>query len=603
MRQRRAAVVVQRTKLGISAHNIRRCIAAGDAVAGTFEQVVTFAIGSEVLVTDAITRLATEYHDFRQRATPTLAHLLGDYRFADRAEDVSRGAEDAEIERSRAFAARAEAIRADALAGQDRLTREMVAWDARARADLAEARLAEITVDSDSGPQVALPSVFPKLGLPTAAVADAMPNKLRGFARLFRDLGERHLEGKAHGRVPVAVILEHVIAQLEDWLARPLDEDPLLPAASPAVVYPERWTAALLAVIESDLRPALAAYRDILRDELLGVARPEDRVGLCWLPDGEDAYARAIRFNTTLSKSPNEIHEIGLAQVAGLVAEYREIGSKVLGTSDLDRILEGLRSDPSLHHTNGPDIIAASEAAMAKARAAMGDWFGLLPTADCHVEEVKVGSGAFYYPPAKDGSRGGVVFINTADPTAWGRFDMEAIAYHEGIPGHHLQDAISVELVGIPEFRRQMYVPPYSEGWALYAERLADEMSLYATPLDRLGMLAKDSLRACRLVVDTGMHAHGWSRRRAIEYMTGNSPMREGQVTGEVDRYIASPGQALAYMLGRLEILRMRADARARLGDRFDIKAFHDTVLGSGQLPLPLLDRVVRSWADEVAAA
>jgi len=180
---------------------------------------------------------------------------------------------------------------------------------------------------------------------------------------------------------------------------------------------------------------------------------------------------------------------------------------------------------------------------------------------------------------------------------------IESITYHEGIPGHHLQVAIAAELEGIPEFRRWLSLDAYVEGWGLYAERLADEMGLYSTPLDRLGMLAPDSLRACRLVVDTGIHALGWSRRQAIEYMIRNSPLPEAPVTSEIDRYIADPGQALAYMLGRLEILRMRADARTRLGDRFDIKAFHDTALGSGALPLPLLDRIVASWAEEVEAA
>lgn len=550
-------------------------------------------------MTDDVTRLATEYHDFRQRTAPILAHLQGDYRFADRAEDFSRAAEDAQIAELRTFAARAEAIPGDTLAGQDRLTRELVGWDAGVRADLAEARLAEITVNPFWGPQAELPVMLPKLGLPTAEVADAMPAKLRGIALLFRDLGERHREGKSQGRLPARVVVEQTIVQLDGWLARPTEENPLLVAPSPTVADPERWTAGLRAVIESDVRPALSAYRDILRDELLAAARPEDRVGLRWIPGGDDAYARASRFYTTLSQSPREIHEVGLAQVARLADEYREIGSQVFGTIDFERILERLRSEPALHHTIGPDIVEASEAALAKARAAMGDWFGTVPKADCHAEEVRTGGNAFYFPPSKDGTRGGVVFWNTADPTGWGRFEIEATSYHEGIPGHHLQTAIAAELEGIPEFRRQILLDAYAEGWALYAERLADEMGLYSTPLDRLGMLATDSLRACRLVVDTGMHALGWSRRQAIEYMVRNSPIREGLLTAEIDRYIAVPGQALAYMLGRLEILRIRADARARLGERFDIKAFHDTVLGSGALPLPILDRVVGSWVEE----
>jgi uncharacterized protein (DUF885 family) len=309
-----------------------------------------------------------------------------------------------------------------------------------------------------------------------------------------------------------------------------------------------------------------------------------------------------IRYHTTLPLSAQAIHDVGLAQVDKLADEYRQLGGEVLGTTDLEDIFRRLREDPTLHHTNGPDIVTASKVALAKAKAAMGDWFGILPKADCDVEETKTGAVAFYFPPAKDGSRGGVFFMNTSEPTGWGRYQIEATAYHEGIPGHHLQLAISTELTTIPEFRKRAFIAAYGEGWGLYTERLADEMGLYTTPLDRIGMLSADSMRACRLVVDTGMHALGWSRQQAIDYMVENSPMRVGPVTAEIDRYITSAGQALAYMLGRLEILRIRADARARLGDRFDIKAFHDAVLGSGALPLPLLDEVVGSWAAEAAA-
>jgi uncharacterized protein (DUF885 family) len=269
---------------------------------------------------------------------------------------------------------------------------------------------------------------------------------------------------------------------------------------------------------------------------------------------------------------------------------------------DLQTIFDRLRSDPALHHTNGADVVAASETALAKARAAMGDWFGILPRSDCHVEQVMSGPIAYYFPPAQDGTRGGIFFMNVADPTGWGRFEIESTSYHEGIPGHHLQLAIASELENVPEFRKRSFIAAYGEGWGLYTERLADEMGLYSTDMDRLGMLSADSMRACRLVVDTGLHALGWGRQQAIDYMLENSPMRVGPVTAEIDRYISTPGQALAYMLGRLEILRMRQAARDVLGDAFDIKGFHDAVLGSGPLPLPVLDRVVAEWAAQAAS-
>ena len=205
-------------------------------------------------------------------------------------------------------------------------------------------------------------------------------------------------------------------------------------------------------------------------------------------------------------------------------------------------------------------------------------------------------AGAYYDMAAMDGSRPGTFFVNLRSVKETATWTMKTLAYHEGIPGHHLQLAIAGELTNIPEFRKRAFISAFGEGWGLYAERLSDEMGLYSSPLDRMGMLSADSMRACRLVVDTGLHALGWSRRQAIDYMLANSPMRESHVSAEIDRYIVTPGQALSYMLGRLEIQRIRANAQATLGERFEIKAFHDTVLGSGSLPLATLDRVVRDW-------
>ena len=258
-------------------------------------------------------------------------------------------------------------------------------------------------------------------------------------------------------------------------------------------------------------------------------------------------------------------------------------------------ILRALRDDPALHHTKGEEIVADSKAAMAKARGAMGDWFGRLPQSDCDVEPTTSGAIAYYFAPPKDGSRGGVFFMNVSDPEGWGRYEIENTSYHEGIPGHHLQLAIAAELDDIPEFRKRAFIAAYGEGWGLYTERLADEMGLYSSPLDRMGMLSADSMRACRLVVDTGMHALGWSRQRALDYLTANSPMRQSHAAAEIDRYAVTPGQALSYMVGRLEIQRIRREAEARLGSAFDIKAFHDAVLDSGPMPLRLLDQVVAS--------
>ncbi len=548
-------------------------------------------------VTDDIDALSAEYYDFRQRVAPTGAHLDGDYRFADSFEDVSRAAEGAEIEENRRFARLATAIDDAGLGAEGRISREMIAWDAGVRADLLESRLAECTVSPISGEQAMLPVRISKLSVPTVEVAEAMIGKLHGIGRVFVALADRLREGVADGRTPADFAVGQTIDQLEAWLALPAVDDPLLKIAEPpGMVNSAAWRDRLRVIVETEVRPALQVYRDVLRDEVRQFARSDEQAGLTWLPDGAETYDRTIRLYTTLALPAEQIHEIGLSQVDVLAGEYRQLGPAVTGSGDLATIFEALRSDPALHHEDATAIVVAAEAALAKAKAAMAGWFGILPKADCSVEATTSGAVAYYFSPALDGSRGGTFFMNTSDPTGWGRYQIESTAYHEGIPGHHLQLAIAGELSTIPEFRKHAFIAAYGEGWGLYAERLADEMGLYTTPLDRMGMLAADSMRACRLVVDTGLHALGWSRRQAIDYMLDHSPMRESHVTAEVDRYLVTPGQALAYMIGRLEIQRMRAEAEASLGDRFEIAAFHDTVLGSGCLPLETLDRHVRDW-------
>ncbi|HET7704101.1 MAG TPA: DUF885 domain-containing protein [Candidatus Limnocylindrales bacterium] len=555
-------------------------------------------------MTDEVNALAQEYYDYLLTAWPTWGHLMGNYENAGRYDDVSRAGEDEEIRVRRAFADRAEAIPAEGLSPQDAITREMIVFDGRRNASILEARFEEFGVDPIFGQQAGIPVRMPKFPIPNADVAEAMISKVHGMATNFRDMADRVLEGVARNRTPAAFAIDDTVAQIDRWLAKPVDEDPILDTAEPTgVADRDAWRARLREAVETDVRPAMAHYRDTIRDHVRPHARDDDHVGLTWLADGEDAYDRMIRYHTTLERSAREIHQIGLEQIEKLADEYRVLGREVLGTSDVAEIFRRLREDPALHHTNGADIVAASKAALAKATAAMGDWFGILPKAPCDVEEVQTGAIAYYLPPARDGSRPGVFFMNTSDPAGWGRYQIEATSYHEGVPGHHLQLAISTELTEIPDFRKRAFIAAYGEGWGLYSERLADEMGLYTTPLDRLGMLEADSMRACRLVVDTGMHALGWSRQRAVDYMTANSPMAISHVVPEIDRYAVTPGQALAYMIGRLEIQRMRREAEEKLGADFDIKGFHDAVLGSGLMPLPVLDRVVRDWAERQRAA
>ncbi|MEE8456754.1 MAG: DUF885 domain-containing protein [Acidimicrobiia bacterium] len=545
--------------------------------------------------------LADEYWEYVLRTNPTEAHMLGDYRYIDRFEDASREAEDADISAKRSFAQHARSFDISKLSSSDRTTVETLIYEAESNAAVSEMRQAEFGVDPIFGPQVTIQVLIPQMSVETADHADGMLDKYVSFARMLDQSTERLREGVASGRVNARFAVDKTVGQLDTLLASPIDESPLLRAQMPEAHSEEdtaQWRERATTIVRDSVNPAFERYRDVIRDEVGPVARPDDRAGLFGIPDGDLVYSRLLDRFTTLSMQVGEIHQIGLQQIDSLAEEYLEIAGPVLGSTSLEEMFAVLRDDPELHHTTGEGVIAASEAAFERAKAEMGDWFGRLPKSDCFVQEVKSGPVAFYFPPADDGSREGTFFMNTEDPTSWGTFEIEATSFHEGIPGHHLQAAIAQELgESIPAFQRHAFISAYGEGWGLYTERLADEMGLYGSELDRIGMLMADSMRACRLVVDTGMHSLGWSRQEGIDYMAANSPMAMNAIVEEIDRYLSMPGQAVSYMIGRIEIQRMRAEAEAAMGDRFDIRGFHDAVLGSGLVTLPTLDRIVKEWA------
>jgi uncharacterized protein (DUF885 family) len=545
-------------------------------------------------VNDDLAQLADDYWQAILDEEPTERHMLGDYTDVGRYESVSREGEQRYAATLRDFAGRAEAIDSGALEPEEVLTRGVIISSATARADLLETPLSCRNADPVHGLQGTLGLLMGLLAVPDQAVADAMPAKLEAVGTHFHQLADRTREGAESGWVSPAFAVSQTVEQIEKALAASLDDDPVVAAvALPEGVDADAVRSALRAAVESSLRPGLEDYRDALRD-VLPQARSEEECGLSWLPGGSDVYDATLRYFTTTEKTAQEIHEIGLAQVAKLADEYRALGPEVVGTDDLAEIFEAMRTDPKLHFEHGDELVEQSRIALARAEAAMGDWFEVVPQAPCAVQGTQVGAKAFYFPPATDGSRGGTFFVNTEDPSSWGRFELEAMAFHEGVPGHHLQLAIASELPDtMPEFRKHLHSSAYAEGWGLYTERLSDEMGLYTAAVDRMGMYSADSMRACRLVVDTGLHALGWSRQQAIDYMVANSPLTEGVCRPEVDRYICNPGQATSYMIGRLEIERMRREAEQRQGSAFDVRKFHSAVLESGSLPLDVLDRVV----------
>jgi len=537
--------------------------------------------------------------------SPLWATILGDHRFDAEVEDLSLEGEQQSIAEFTALREAAEAIDPDSLTKDDRITRHVLISEADGHIGALQSRQNEYMVDPMLGLHMDIIQGVSQFRANEEAHAWAFVEKASKIGHQFDQLMERHRQGVSNGRTPPRVAVEKVIAQLDSLIAQPAESNAFLQVTLPiGMPDPEqdRWRQAMAEQVEAVVTPAFGRYRSMIAAEVLPHSRPEEKSGVCWLPDGEEVYSRAVARFTSLDNDPQDIHQIGLDEVAALKEQYRELGASVLGITDIADIYERLRNDPALRFETPQQIQGQAERATAKAIEATPDWFGRLPVAECIVEPIpepgaKDATIAYYLPPAEDGSRPGIYFINLTEPTTRTRFESEALAFHEGVPGHHLQLSIAQELEEIPALRRNGLVTVYVEGWGLYCERLADEMGLYSGELERFGILSFDSWRACRLVVDTGMHALGWSRQQAIDYLLENSPQAQNNIENEVDRYIGYTGQALAYKMGQREILRLRDEAKHSMGSRFDIKEFHDTVLTSGPVPLDLLRDLVSEWA------
>ncbi len=542
--------------------------------------------------------LAERYWDSVLESSPSSATLLGDRRFDDRIEDLSEGAEQLLLSAWQAMLGEVTVLDPARLDARDRITRSLLQNELESGIDRLSWRPAELASDQMDGVHAGILTLAPQVNAPRPEHAWALVRRHRQFGTLLGQAVERFRAGLRAGRTPARITIERSLNQLDGYLAGDLATDPFVTFPGPAEWDEENaWRATLSEVARDVIRPAFQAYRDMLADELLPAARPDDRPGLCWLgADGEDIYRRLLRHHTTLPDlGADEIHALGLAELERLREEYAEVGERLFGTTEQAAIFARLREDATLRYTDGAEILADAKRCLSAATAEMPRWFGRLPRERCEIAPVPDflaadAPGAYYFPPAADGSRPGAYFVNLHQAQGRNRFETAAVAYHEAIPGHHLQLTIANELDRLPRFQRQSFSnTAFVEGWALYTERLADEMGLYDDDLARVGMLAADSWRSCRLVVDTGLHAKGWSRQRAIDFMTANAPVAVSEILVEVDRYIAIPGQAVAYKVGQLEIRRQRALAAERLGADFDIRAFHDVVLGAGSVSLPVL--------------
>ncbi|WP_154020638.1 DUF885 domain-containing protein, partial [Acinetobacter baumannii] len=417
-------------------------------------------------------------------------------------------------------------------------------------------------------------------------------------------------QGQKDGLMPPKYLIEKVAKQI-DSIATPAGKDSVF--ASPLKQFPkniskaeqERLSREILQAIDQNVRPAYQKLGAFIQKDYLPHGRQHE--GIWSLPNGDELYRFYVENNTTTSESPETIHQLGLKEVARIEAEMLKI-AKAQGFNDLKSFQQSLKTNPAVFPKSREEILEIYRGYIAQMQPELPKLFGLLPKNKVEVLPVeqyreKEAAGAEYHQGTPDGSRPGQVYVNTGDFSERSKISMEATAYHEAIPGHHMQIDIAQNLPNLPMFRKQPNHTAYIEGWALYAEQLGKDVGFYKDPLSDYGRLSSELFRACRLVVDTGVHYKKWTRQQMIDFMREHSALDEPDIQAEADRYIAIPAQALAYKMGQLKILELRELAKQELGDRFDIKAFHDMVLNAGTLPLNILDARIKNWIKEQKAA
>lgn len=461
------------------------------------------------------------------------------------------------------------------------------------------------TVDQLDGPQVAFSTLAALQAVRTPAERALVLARWRRMAPyLDQHIANLHA-GLDRGYGAARISVERVIGQLDRLVAQRPDSSPFYAPARRMDSKDPAFAKVLLGLVRDSVVPAFRRYRDFLAATYLGRSRPE--AGIQWLPNGVACYRALIRRHTSLDLSADAIHRMGLDEVASIRAEMLEIIRRQFHTENLDSVLRAMPQDSTLTFAGRADVFAAAKQATERMEQTVPSLIGRLPQRRVVLEEMPAyqeqdAPAAYYYPGTADGSRPGRYLVNTYQPRERPRYTAEVLAFHEAVPGHHIQVALSQELP-LPAFRR--YGPGTTalvEGWALYSERLADEAHMYSGDLDRLGMLFFQSWRACRLVIDTGLHAFGWTRQQAIDYLLGNTGLSRLDAENEVDRYIVDPGQALAYKVGQREITRLRHEAEQALGPRFDLRRFHDAVLDDGAVTLPILAENVQAWIAAVQA-
>jgi uncharacterized protein (DUF885 family) len=547
--------------------------------------------------TEALHQLAQDYWEGILRRNPTLATFYSDYRYNDRLPDVGpvgRAEEEADL---RAVRARLEPLREAPLGVDDRITWEMLRLAVQAGLDGLRLRLDELAVDQLDGPQVWLPQLPLWHPTDTAEHVQQLIARYRAFGHYMEQYLDNLQDGVRDGRTAPTIAAERVIAQLRALLAtRPEDS----PMAAPAGAQPHELAEALRRAVAEIVYPAYQRMLEFLEDYLTQHARKDP--GVWAVTDGPEIYALLARQHTTTDLTPEQLHHIGLDELASIHQEMRSImARRGAGDTPIRIFTERLTHDPNNVASSRGELMRISEQLLASAQAALPRAFGRLPRLAIVVKAVEEfaerdAPAAYYFQASGDGSRPATFYINTFEPQSRPKHTLPALAFHEGVPGHHLQIALAQEAQDLPAFRRMSagwLANAFVEGWALYTERLADELGLYPNELARFGMLGYQAWRACRLVVDTGLHDLRWTRAQAIEFFFDNVGLTERETLNEVDRYIIWPGQALAYKVGQRAFEAARHEQEQRLGERFDLRAFHDALLAHAAVPLSTVHLLV----------
>jgi len=548
--------------------------------------------------------LFAEDWQWRLRDQPEWATVLGDHRYGDRLKDLSPQAIAGRRDHARDMLRRLSAIDRERLAGQDLLSYDLFRFEQQLAVDASRFPLEALMIDQLDGPQLALGQLVGFIPFRNADDYGKYIARLRAYPRYLEQVTALLKRGIAERWVQPKGPLASIPAQIDGQIVKDLSGAPLFEPFERiphGVSHDER--AALAKAGEKAIRdsvfPALAAFRDFVQNTYLPAG--DRAIGAHALPDGKDYYAFASRRATTTTLTPQQVHDIGRAEVVRIRAEMEAVVRKSGFQGSFAEFLNFLRTDPRFYYTRADDLVSGYRDIAKRADAELPKLFAVLPRNTYGVRpfpdyEAPSQTTARYYPGAADGTRPGYFMVNTYRLSARPKYEMEALTLHEAVPGHHLQFSRAQELTDLPDFRRNAEYVAYVEGWALYCESLGETMGFYKDPYSKFGQLTYEMWRACRLVVDTGIHALSWSRQRAIGFMKENTAKSEQDIAVEVDRYIVWPGQALAYKIGELKIKELRAKAEQRLGKAFDVRRFHNALLDNGPLPLDLLQQEIDRW-------